>query len=160
MTIHVSAVVKSVYFHIRKLRSVKRYLSRNSVKTLVQCFVISRLDYCNSLLFGIPQESLDKLQKAQNAAAKLIYGLNKYDHVTEILKALHWLPVRYRIQYKIALITVKTLHGDGPQYLAELLTPLGEDNRLRSSSKNMLKVPKSKLKYGGDRSFSVAARRI
>ena len=160
MAVHVSVVVKSAYYHIQKLRSVRRYLSRDAMKTLVQCFVISRLDYCNSLLYGIPEELLDKLQRVQNAAARLIYGLNKFDHVTDILKALHWLPIRYRIQYKIALITFKALRGDGPTYLVELLNPLGKHSRLRSSNKNLLKVPKSNLKYGGDRSFSVAAPRI
>ena len=130
------------------------------MKCLVQCFVISRLDYCNSLLYGIPEESLDKLQKVQNAAARLIYGVRKHDHVTHLLKNLHWLPIRYRIQFKIALITFKTLNGNGPEYLAELLIPLQQNRALRSSHKNMLKVPKIKLKYGGDRSFSVAAPRI
>ena len=120
MKVHVSAIVKSAYFHIRKLYSVRKYVSEKSIKCLVQCFVISRLDYCNSLLYGIPEESLDKLQKVQNAAARLIYGARKHDHVTHLLKNLHWLPIRYRIQYKIALITFKTLNGNGPEYLAEL----------------------------------------
>lgn len=160
MNMHVSAVVKSAYFQIRKLRSVNKFLSRKSMKALVQCFVISRLDYCNSLLYGISEELLDKLQKVQNAAARLVYGLRKYDHVTHILKELHWLPIRYRVEYKIALITFKTLRGDGPKYLNELLIPLRKGKGLRSESYDLLKVPKTKLKSGGDRSFSVAAPRI
>ena len=160
MKVHVSAIVKSAYFHIRKLYSVRKYVSEKSMKCLVQCFVISRLDYCNSLLYGIPEESLDKLQKVQNAAARLIYGVRKHDHVTHLLRNLHWLPIRYRIQYKIALITFKTQNGNGPEYLAELSLPLQQNRAIRSSHKNMLKVPKTKLKYGGDRSFSVAAPRI
>ena len=104
MKVHVSVIVKSADFHIRKLYSVRKYLSKASLKSLVQRFVISRLDYCNSLLYGIPEESLDKLQKAQNAAARIIYGVRKHDHVTHLLKDLHWLPIRHRIQFKIALI--------------------------------------------------------
>ena len=146
--------------HIRKLRSIKKYLTTDAMKTLVQCFVISRLDYCNSILYGISEDSLDRLQKVQNAAARLILGLRKHDHVTEARKKLHWLPVCSRIEYKIALITYKTLNGDGPQYLRETLIPIQNDRRLRSVNRNLLAVPKSKLKSGGDRSFSFAAPRI
>ena len=160
MTAHVSHVVKTAYMHIRKLRSVKKYLTKHAMKTLVQCFIISRLDYCNSLLYGIAEESLDRLQKVQNAAARLIFGLRKYDHVTEALMELHWLPIRSRIDYKIALITYKTLHGDGPEYLKEMLTPMQNRKSLRSMNGDLLKLPKSKLKSGGDRSFSVAAPRV
>ena len=83
---HVSHVVKTAYWHIRKLRSIRRYLTVDTMKTLVHCFILSRLDYCNSLLFGISEESLDRLQRMQNAVARLIYGLRKRDHVTEALK--------------------------------------------------------------------------
>ena len=72
---------------------------------MVSCFVLSRLDYCKSLLYGIPEESLDRLQKAQNAAARLISILRKIHHITKTLKQLHWLPIRGRIDYKIVLIT-------------------------------------------------------
>ena len=119
MKVHASHIVKTSYMHIRKLRSIKKYLTTDAMKTLVQCFVISRLDYCNSLLYGISEASLDRLQKVQNAAARLILGLRKPDRVTEARKKLHWLPVCSRIEYKIAFITYKTLNGDGPQYLRE-----------------------------------------
>ena len=88
------------------------------------------------------------------------FGLRKYDHVTEALMELHWLPIRSRIDYKIALITYKTLHGDGPEYLKEMLTPMQNRKSLRSMNGDLLKLPKSKLKSGGDRCFSVAAPRI
>lgn len=146
--------------HIRKLRSIKKYLAIDSLKTLVNCFILSRLDYCNSLLFGISDDTLARLQRVQNAAARLIYGLRKTDHITETLKELHWLPIRYRIEYKIALITYKILSGDGPDYLQELLIPLRHRRSLRSSGKNLLQIPKFKLKSGGQRSFSFAAPTI
>ena len=142
----VTSIVESAYYHIRRLRSVRKYLSRDAMKILVQCFVPTRLDYCNSLLYGIPEESINKLQRVQSAAAKLIFGLQKFDHLSQILKDLHWLPIRYRIQYKIALKTFKTLRGDGPDYLLELLVPSQNCKSLRSADKNMLKVPKSKFK--------------
>ena len=157
---HVTQVIKSAYFQIRKIRSVKKYLSKDSVKTLVNCFILSRLDYCNSLLYGISEEYLDRLQKVQNAAARLIFDLRKHDHITGTLKELHWLHVRYRIKYKIALVTYKTLKADGPAYLRELLVPVQNQRAHRSSTKNLLKVPKYTLKYGGKRSFSFAAPTI
>ncbi len=160
MKTHVSHVIKSAYMHLRKIRSIKKFLSKNSLKTLVNCFILSRLDYCNSLLFGTSDETLDRLQRVQNAAARLIYGLKKNDHITQTLKELHWLPIRSRIDYKIALITYKTLHGDGPEYLRELLDPVQHQRSLRSSEKNLLKIPKFKLKSGGKRSFSFAAPTI
>ena len=157
---HVSQVTKSAYVHIRKLRSIKKYLSKDSLKTLVTCFILSRLDYCNSLLFGVSDETLDRLQKVQNAAARLIYGLRKNDHITATLKELHWLPIRFRIEYKIALITYKTLNGQGPEYLQELLIPVRHQKSLRSSKRNLLKIPNFQLKTGGKRSFSFAAPTI
>ena len=114
MKVHVSVIVKSADFHIRKLYSVRKYVTEKSMKLLVQCIVnILRLGYCNSLLYEIPEESLEKLQKVQNAAANLMYGIRKHDHVTHLLKDTHWLPIRFRFQFKIALITFKTLNGNG-----------------------------------------------
>ena len=133
-----SQVIKSAYYHIRRIRSIKKYLGKDSLKTLVNCFILSRLDYCNSLLFGISDETLDRLQKVQNAAARLIYGLRKNEHITDTLNELHWLSIRFRIDYKIALITYKTLNGDGPEYLKELLTPPPQNQKsFRSSKKNL-----------------------
>ena len=113
-------------------------------RLLVQCFVITRLDYCNSLLYDIQEESINKHRRVQNAAVKLMFGLNQFDHVSQLLKDLHWLPIRYRIQYKISLITFKTLRGDGPDYLLELLAPSQNGKSKQSACKNTLKVPKSK----------------
>ena len=94
----------------------------------------------------------------QNAAAKLVVRARKYDHVTPILIELHWLPVFYRIRFKILLLTYKCLHGEGPEYLCNLLHPVNERSRsLRSSSMNMLQVPRTKLVTCGDRAFSVIA---
>ena len=155
MKYHVFHILQTSYMHIRKLRSLRKYITQESMKTLVHCFIISRIDYCNSLLYGISEESLDKLQRVQNPAARLIFGLRKYDNISKYLIKLHWLPVRWRIKYKIALITYKTLNDDGPEYLRELLEI--SQKSLRSDKHLKLTVPKSKLKNGGDRSFSVCA---
>ena len=101
----------------------KNNLTKDTLETLVQSYIISRLDYRYSLFYGIAEDSLDRLQNVQNAAARLTFGLRKYDHVTEALMELHGIPIRSHIDYKIALITYETLHGDGPEYLKKKILP-------------------------------------
>ena len=99
---HVTAVCRSGYNQLRQLRPVVRSLSVNATKTLVQAFISCRLDYCNSLLFGISDGLLRRLQSVQNAAARLVTGARRCDHITPVLWQLHWLPVRQRVVFNIA----------------------------------------------------------
>ena len=122
MFTQINQTCKAAFFHIFNIRRIRECLSFDTVQTLVNAFVISRLDYCNSILFGLPNTGLQKLQRVQNTAATLICNMNKFDHITPILVKLHWLPVRYRINFKILLITFKVIHGRAPKYLSELLT--------------------------------------
>ena len=116
------------------------------------------MDYCNSLLFGIKDYQLKKLQSIQNAAARLIHNSSKYDHITPILKNLHWLKIKERIDFKILVITFKAVHRKEPKYLHDLLvTRHNNIKNLRSNEKNYLFTPKWKLKSCGYRRFSVAA---
>ena len=108
-------------------------------------------------MHGIPGKLLSKLQRIQNASAKLIVGAKKRDHVTAILKELHWLPVDQRVVFKVLLLTYKALHDEVPVYLKELLHWHVPSRSLRSSSANLLVVPSSKLITYGDRFFHVAA---
>ena len=102
---------------------------------------------------------MQKLQRVQNTAARLICNMNKCNHIIPILVKLHWLPVRYRINFKILLITFKVIHGLAPKYLTELLTCKTKCNyNLRSTSKILLQQPRIKtLRMLGNRSFTVAA---
>ena len=86
---------------------IRKHLSRKSTETLIHAFVSSRLDYCNSLLYGLPQVQIEKLQRVQNAAARLIFKEPKFSHITPVLYQLHWLPIKYRIEFKILLFTFK-----------------------------------------------------
>ena len=120
----------------------------------------SRLDYCNSLLYGIPEYQTRKLQRVMNASARLIYCAPKFFHITPLLAELHWLPVRARIHYKILLITYKILHGHAPKYLSYLISiqqPSCYSLR-RNDNDPLLKRPIAKTKKTmGDRAFQIAA---
>ena len=99
---------------------VRSSLTLEAAKTLVHVFVSSCLDYANSLLYGISDGLLAKLQTVQNAEARVVTGTRKFDHITPVLHQLHWLPVRQRITFKLAMITFKCLHGLAPSYLADV----------------------------------------
>ena len=123
-------------------------------------FVSSRLGYCNALLIGIPNKSLQRLQYVQNSAARILMRVRKYDHITPILHSLHWLPVSARIEFKVSLLTHQCIHGNVPPYLKELLTPTTTARSLRSNNSNRLHLPRTKLSTMGDRAFCSAAPRI
>ena len=133
---------------------------KKTADALVRSLVTSRLDYCNSLLCGVPQKSHNELQRVPNTAAKVIHGLCKYDHVTPVLKALHWLPVYKRVEFKVLCMTFKALKGLAPRYLRDLLHYYEPTRPLCSEGKNLLLVPKTRLKTFGDRAFSVQAPRL
>ena len=160
---HVTAVCRSGYNQLRQLRPVVRSLSVNGTKTLVQAFISCRLDYCNSLLFGISDGLLRRLQLVQNTAARLVTGARRCDHITPVLRQLHWLPVRQCVVFKIAGLVHQSLGGLAPAYLADdcrLLSDVGR-HPLRSNSNDIRKllVPRTHNKLG-DRSFSAAGPRL
>ena len=107
MTPHLNYITKSCYFQIRNLSKIRKYLSEESCKTLTHAFVTSRLDNMNSLLFDIPKNLTKRLQNVQNNAARVVKRQRKSCHITPILKDLHWLPVKFRSQYKILLLIYK-----------------------------------------------------
>ena len=102
---HISSICKSATYYLRNISRIRKFLSKKTTEILVHAFVSSKLDQCNSLLYNVPKCTLKKLQSVQNAAARLITCSKKYDHITPILKELHWLPVSERIKFKIMLLT-------------------------------------------------------
>ena len=157
MVPHVNSVVKSSFYHLRNIAKIRNYLSLSSTERLIHAFVTSRLDNCNSVLYGLPKCVTNKLQLVQNAAARLVVLSSKRDHITPILANLHWLPINYRIEFKIILLTFKALHGLAPLYLQDLVSKKSSKKHLRSSSQLLLKTKSFNLKTYGSRSFSVAA---
>ena len=116
------------------LSCVYIFLTTQATQTLVCSLVLSRLDYCNSLVSGCPQYLLDKLPKVQNAAARLVCKAKKSDHIHSTLETLHWLPVTHRIQYKISTICFNSISGTAPPHLSDLLQPYTPARQLRSAS--------------------------
>ena len=104
---HVASICKSSFYHLRNISYIRKYLSSTTTETLVHAFISSKLDHCNSLLCGLPNYQIKKLQHFQNTAARLITLSRKHEHVGPILLNLHWLPIHYRIMFKILLITYK-----------------------------------------------------
>ena len=114
----------------------------------------------NALLYGLSKKRLNKLQLVQNCAARLVSGVKKYDHITPVLKSLHWLPIARRIEFKILVLTFKGLNGLAPSYITELLSPYKPAKSLRSKNQHLLSKAKMKCKTFGERSFSAAAPKL
>jgi hypothetical protein len=151
---HVSSIVKSSSYHIRNLGHIRKYLTTEATEQLVHAFITSRLDMGNSLLFGLPQEQIKRLQLRQNIAARIVTRTKPTEHITPILVALHWLPVQLRIQYKILLLTYRAIHGQAPTYISDLITSYVSNRQgLRSAGKSLLTESRSNRTWG-DRSFS------
>ena len=132
-------------------------LSTTDAETLIHAFVSARLDYCNVLFSGLPLCSTKKLQLVQNAAARILSRTRKFDHITPVLLSLHWLPIHVRADFKVLLLTYKSLHGLAPPYLAELVAPYVPTRTLRSRDSGNLIVPRVAIKSAGGRAFSARA---
>ena len=94
MSTHVTKLFNSAFYHLHNIRCIRKYISRDSLLTLIHSFITSRLDFCNGLLYGLPKSQIVKLQHVQNAAARLAMNIDKYSHVSQALQDLHRLPVR------------------------------------------------------------------
>ena len=144
-------------FNLQQIRAARKFLTRSANNKLVVSLVISHLDYTNALLGGLPNCSLDPLQRVQNIAAKIVLGKGRYDSSTRCLAELHWLPIQQRIEFKIITLVHKSLHGLVPQYLVDLLTrKVQRREGLCSNNKtSQLEIPSTTRKTFTARAFSV-----
>ena len=132
---HINKTCSLAFYYLYNIRKIRKYLSRETTEKLIHAFVSSRIDYCNSLLFGLPAYQIHKIQRVQNAAARLIYNESKYYRITRLLYNLHWLPVTFRIEFKILHLMFKALKGFAPGFITELINIKNEGRyRLRSDS--------------------------
>lgn len=154
----VTTTAKACYFHLRRISQIRKHLSTEATTKLVISLVLSRIDYCNSLLSGLPDSTINILQRVQNSAARLILKKKKSDHISPLLATLHWLPVSKRIQYKLNTLSYKCLNNSAPHYLSNNLHIYTPSRSLRSQSDPLcLRVPRTKLSTFGPRSFTVSA---
>jgi hypothetical protein len=154
---HVTALIKSCNFQLRSVGQARKFLTQKAADKIIHAFISSRLDCGNSLLYNLPEYQLQRVQRVQNTAARILTKTHKFDHISPVLDSLHWLPIQKRIEFKILILTFKCVHGPAPKYLAELIHPYLPTRTLRSSDQLLLQIPKTRLKSYGDRSFTKAA---
>ncbi len=104
---HINAVCRAAHYHIRDIRRIKPLIPSTALIPLANALVSSRLDYCNSLYSGISKSNINRLQRIQNSLARVISGTAKYDHITPVLKDLHWLPIKQRSSLRLAYLSTK-----------------------------------------------------
>lgn len=162
MRTHIAKTAASCFATLRQIRSIRRSVTRPVLQTLVVALVLTKLDYGCSTLAGLPACQLARLQSVLNAAARLIYGRRKFDHVTALLMELHWLRVPERITFRLAVLAYRCQHDTAPHYLAAQLSRVSNierRQRLRSSSSTELVVPRTAHATIGDRAFNLSAAR-
>ncbi|XP_068748994.1 uncharacterized protein [Montipora capricornis] len=155
MISHINNICSSSSYYLYNISRIRKYLSNQSAISLIHTFITSKLDYCNSLLYGLPTIYINKLQRVPNAAARLVTNTPRIGHITPILEDLHWLLIKYRIEFKIAQLTFKCLYGLAPQYLVDLIAVAPQSRyNLRSRNATLLAPAKACcLPTLGDRAF-------
>ena len=148
MSDFVAKKCQSALFYLRSISRIRKYLTTNATKSLVHAYVTSRIDYGNSLLYGLPKKSIKKIQKVQNMAARIVCKSSRFDPATPLLMQLHWLPIEQRIQHKILGYIYSSLHGTAPAYFEELFQHYNPERQLRSQSKCLLKTNRFSNQYG------------
>ena len=142
---HVRNVAKKCFYTLKNMFKIRRCINETTDKAMVHTMITSKLDYCNAVPYGLPESTLKHFTRVQNLSARFISQHGKYGHITPVLKQFHWLPMRQRINYKVLILTFKSLNGLAPTYLEELMKrrPM---KRTRSNGNNDLVIPAIKHK--------------
>jgi len=163
MRTHIDRTLSSCFGTLRTLRTITDSIPNGVLRTLVSSLVLSRVDYGNAALYGLPAAHIERLQAVLNAAARLIFGARGRDHISPLLKELHWLRIRERIDFKIACLTWRCLNGSAPAYLSSALQRVsdqGQRPRLRSADSLDLIRPRTRNVTHGDRAWPAAAATV
>ncbi len=153
-TDHIATTARSCRFALYNIRKIRPFLSEQAAQLLVQALVLSRLDYCNALLAGLPACTIKPLQLIQNAAARVVFNEPKKAHVTPLFIRLHWLPIAARIKFKVLMFAYKTTTGTAPIYLNSLVQTYAPSRSLRSASERRLVVPSQRGTKSLSRTFT------
>ena len=156
MSSQVSHMCKSAYYHLYAISKIRQYLTTEACKTIVHALVISRLDYGNAVLYGITEALMTRLQMVQNSAARLIARQRKHQDITPVLITLHWLPVRWGVQYILLVLVFSALRELALKYIQDLVILYSPNRNLRSAVQCLLVVPRYNLQGYGRRAFSVS----
>ena len=163
MKTRVQQTASRCFATLRQLRRIRRCIPTSVFNSLVSALVLSRLDYCKSLLIDLPLAHIQRLQSVQNAATRLIFNLRRCDHITDALVSLHWHHVPERIIFKVATLTYRALHGSAPPYLSSSFTCVADmphRRRLRSASTEQLDVPTCRRSTIGGHAFPVTGAKV
>ncbi len=144
MGAHIDEKCKAAFKQLYNLRRIRKYLTREATETLVHSFIFSHIDYCNALLYGVPNYQIKKLQRIQNMAAKLVFQQPKFSHVTPLLTQLHWLQVKDRIKFKVLILTFKGVHKLAPSYICDMF----EQRSTKYSSRSSTSIEKIDFENG------------
>ena len=147
-------VCQPSYFRLRNICRIRSHLTLTATRQIIQSLVISRLDFCNALYQGLPQYQLDRLQRVQSSAARLITCVHRHEHISDVRMQLHWLPVKQRVCYKVLWLTFLAANGKAPEYLCELLEKRDVKCTLRSSRQITFIQPRTRTKTFGDQAFA------
>ena len=159
MDTQINHLCRAIHFHLRNIAAIRDHLTFSATEQLIHSLVSSRLDYCNSLLYGVLKNKIKYLQRVQNIAARIVTRCPRRDHITPYLQSLHWLPVECRIIFKILFLAYKCMNNLAPNYLSELITPYSQD-RYPTKGKFQHRynnAPIFKKKSYGEHSFTFAA---
>ena len=156
MSAHVNLTCRNLFFQIRNINSVRKSMSEKVTASIIHSYILSRLDYGNALLINANSDQIVKLQRVQNAAARILSKTSKFTHITPVLKQLHWLPVVERIKFKILLLTWKIINGLAPHYFDDLISEYVPSRSLRSSGTGMLTPRRVKCSFG-EKAFATCA---
>jgi len=163
MRTHISKTVSDCFAVLRQIRSIRLSVTRPVLQSLVASLVLTRLDYGSSTLAGLPARQLNRLQSIINSAAHLVYSARRSEHVSPLLRELHWLRIPERIDFHLAVLVYRCMNGTTPRYLGSELqrvTDIESRRRLRSALSPSLHVPRSLHRTIGDRAFTIAAAKI
>ncbi len=154
-TDHITKTARSCRFALNNIKKIRPFLSEHATQLLVQALVLSRLDYCNALLAGLPASSIKPLQLIQNAAARLIFNEPKRTYITHLFINLHWLPIAAHIKFKALMFAYRTTSCYAPLYLNALLQTYMPSRSLRSASERRITVPSQRGTKSLSQTFSV-----